>query len=64
MTHREVFAVPGHITSRNSFGMNFLIKGAGAKLIRSWQDVVEEFPPDMMRELVRQLPGRRYVRRL
>ena len=44
---REVFAVPGNITSRNSFGTNFLIKGAGAKLIQQWQDVVAEFPPDI-----------------
>jgi DNA processing protein len=44
---REVFAVPGNITSRNSFGTNFLIKGAGAKLIQTWQDVVAEFPPDV-----------------
>ena len=47
MTNREVFAVPGNITSRNSFGTNFLIKGAGAKLIQAWQDVVAEFPPDI-----------------
>src|SRR5215213_9836291 len=44
---REVYAVPGNITSRNSFGTNFLIKGAGAKLIQAWQDVVAEFPPDV-----------------
>jgi DNA processing protein len=44
---REVFAVPGNITSRNSFGTNFLIKGAGAKLVQAWQDVVAEFPPDV-----------------
>src|SRR5918999_3029728 len=44
---REVFAVPGNITSRNSFGTNYLIKGAGAKLIQTWQDVVSEFPPDI-----------------
>jgi len=44
---REVYAVPGNITSRNSFGTNFLIKGAGAKLIQQWQDVVSEFPPDI-----------------
>jgi DNA processing protein len=44
---REVFAVPGNITSRNSFGTNYLIKGAGAKLIQQWQDVVAEFPPDI-----------------
>jgi DNA processing protein len=39
--------VPGNISSRNSFGTNFLIKGAGAKLIQQWQDVVAEFPPDI-----------------
>lgn len=44
---REVYAVPGNITSRNSFGTNYLIKGAGAKLIQQWQDVVAEFPPDI-----------------
>jgi DNA processing protein len=44
---REVYAVPGNITSRNSFGTNFLIKGAGAKLVQQWQDVVSEFPPDI-----------------
>ena len=44
---REVYAVPGNITSRNSFGTNFLIKGAGAKLVQQWQDVVAEFPPDI-----------------
>src|SRR5918997_785039 len=44
---REVLAVPGNITSRNSFGTNYLIKGAGAKLIQAWQDVVSEFPPDI-----------------
>src|SRR5687768_12541517 len=43
---REVYAVPGNITSRNSFGTNYLIKGAGAKLVQTWQDIVSEFPPD------------------
>ena len=45
--NREVFAVPGNVTSRNSFGTNFLIKGAGAKLVQAWQDIVEEFPPEV-----------------
>src|SRR5947199_7050507 len=44
---REVYAVPGNITSRNSFGTNYLIKGAGAKLVQQWQDVVAEFPPEI-----------------
>jgi DNA processing protein len=44
---REVFAVPGNITARNSFGTNYLIKSAGAKLIQTWQDVVAEFPAEV-----------------
>jgi DNA processing protein len=44
---REVFAVPGNITSRNSFGTNYLIKGAGAKLVQQWQDVCAELPPEI-----------------
>ncbi|MDM7923284.1 MAG: DNA-processing protein DprA [Pyrinomonadaceae bacterium] len=43
---REVMAVPGNITSRNSFGTNYLIK-AGAKLVQQWQDVVAELPADI-----------------
>ena len=39
--------MPGNITSGNSFGTNYLIKGSGAKLIQTWQDVVAEFPPDI-----------------
>lgn len=42
---REVLAVPGNITSRTSFGTNYLIK-SGAKLVQQWQDVVSEFPPE------------------
>jgi len=43
---REVFAVPGNITSQTSFGTNFLIKD-GAKLVQHWRDVVEELPRDV-----------------
>lgn len=49
---REVYAVPGNITSRNSFGSNYLIKGAGAKLVQAWQDVAAEFPPDIAAALL------------
>ncbi|HUQ34580.1 MAG TPA: DNA-processing protein DprA [Pyrinomonadaceae bacterium] len=49
---REVFAVPGNITSRNSFGTNYLIKGAGAKLIQQWQDIVMELPPEIAARLL------------
>lgn len=49
---REVFAVPGNITSRNSFGTNYLIKGAGAKLVQQWQDIAMELPPDTAARLL------------
>ncbi|HYK88604.1 MAG TPA: DNA-processing protein DprA [Acidobacteriota bacterium] len=44
--NREVFAIPGNLTSPQSFGPNFLIK-QGAKLVQSWRDIVEEFPPEL-----------------
>ncbi len=44
--NREVMAVPGNITSRNSIGTNYLIK-AGAKLVQQWQDVVAELPSEI-----------------
>lgn len=50
--NREVFAVPGNVTSRNSFGTNYLIKGAGAKLVQQWQDVAAEFSPELAARLL------------
>jgi DNA processing protein len=50
--NREVFAVPGNITSRNSFGANYLIKGAGAKLVQQWQDIAAELPPQVAAKLL------------
>ena len=50
--NREVFAVPGNITSRNSFGTNYLIKGAGAKLVQQWQDIATELPPQVAARLL------------
>jgi len=44
--NRELFAVPGNITSRNSIGTNYLIK-TGAKLVQQWQDVVSELPNEI-----------------
>lgn len=48
---REVFAVPGNITSKMSWGPNLLIK-QGAKLVQEWTDVTNELPLAIRRELV------------
>ncbi|MBI3653277.1 MAG: DNA-protecting protein DprA [Acidobacteria bacterium] len=53
---REVFAVPGNITSSKSFGPNYLIKD-GAKLVQTWRDVVEEFPTEMKTTILAAEPG-------
>src|SRR5215472_8695282 len=47
---RELFAVPGNVTSRNSWGPNTLIK-QGAKLTATWEDVWEELPAAIKEEL-------------
>lgn len=49
---REVFAVPGNITSKMSWGPNLLIKDGTAKLVQEWNDIVNELPSDIRRELV------------
>ena len=49
--NREVYAVPGNITSAQSFGPNHLIK-QGAKLVDQWMDVIEEFPPEVRIQLL------------
>ena len=49
--NREVMAIPGNITSKTSFGTNYLIK-SGAKLVQQWQDVVSEFPSEIAAELL------------
>ena len=42
--NKEVFAVPGNITSRNSEGTNKLIK-QGAKIVLHTDDIIEELAP-------------------
>ena len=48
---REVFAVPGNITSKASWGPNLLIK-QGAKLVQDWNDVVVELSAEARRQLI------------
>jgi DNA processing protein len=48
---REVFAVPGNITSKLSWAPNLLIK-QGARLVQDWNDVVSELPVESRRHLI------------
>jgi DNA processing protein len=48
---RDVFAVPGNVTNKNSWGPNTLIK-QGAKLVATWEDVWEELPENVRLALV------------
>ena len=48
--NREVLAIPGNITSELSQGTNWLIKN-GARVVESWEDVVDELPAPWNEEL-------------
>ncbi len=48
--NRDVYAVPGNVTNKNSWGPNTLIK-QGAKLVATWEDVWEELPADVQATL-------------
>jgi DNA processing protein len=54
--NREVFAVPGNVTNRNSWGPNTLIK-QGAKLTATWEDVWEDLPGDVRLKLEAERPS-------
>jgi len=47
---REVYGVPGNVTVDVSFAPNQMIK-QGAKLVTSWEDVIEELPTEIRAEL-------------
>jgi DNA processing protein len=49
--NRDVFAVPGNVTNKNSWTPNTLIK-QGAKLTATWEDVWEELPAEARHQLV------------
>jgi DNA processing protein len=48
--NRDVYAVPGNVTNKGSWGPNTLIK-QGAKLVATWEDVWEELPTDIQEQL-------------
>ncbi len=54
--NRDVYAVPGNVTNKNSWGPNTLIK-QGAKLVATWEDVWEELPSQIRVQLEASLPG-------
>ena len=51
---RDVYAVPGNVTTRNAWGPNTLIK-QGAKLVATWEDVWQELPSQVRLQLESEL---------
>src|SRR5882757_7606398 len=54
--NRDVYAVPGNVTNKGSWGPNTLIK-QGAKLTATWEDVWEDLPSNVRVELESRLGG-------
>ncbi len=54
--NRDIYAVPGNVTNKNSWGPNTLIK-QGAKLVATWEDVWEDLPSQVRVALEATLPG-------
>jgi DNA processing protein len=51
--NRDLYAVPGNVTNKNSWTPNTLIK-QGAKLVATWEDVWEDLPSQVRLELENQ----------
>jgi DNA processing protein len=54
--NRDLFAVPGNVTNKNSWTPNTLIK-QGAKLVATWEDVWEDLPSQVRLELEAEAPA-------
>ena len=54
--NRDLFAVPGNVTSKGSWTPNTLIK-QGAKLVATWEDVWEELPSHVKLQLEAEAPA-------
>lgn len=52
--NRQVYGLPGNITNPKSNAPNTLIK-QGAKLVETWEDVVEELPTPIRSEILERL---------
>jgi DNA processing protein len=53
--NRDLYAVPGNVTNKNSWTPNTLIK-QGAKLVATWEDVWEDLPSHVRLELEAEAP--------
>jgi DNA processing protein len=54
--NRDLYAVPGNVTSKGSWIPNTLIK-QGAKLVATWEDVWEDLPSQVRLELESEVPS-------
>jgi DNA processing protein len=54
--NRDLYAVPGNVTSKGSWTPNTLIK-QGAKLVATWEDVWEDLPSQVRLELEAEAPS-------
>ncbi len=52
--NRQVYGVPGNVTNQRAAAPNLLIK-QGAKLVETWEDVVEELPMPVRGEILERL---------
>ena len=54
--NRDLYAVPGNVTNKNSWTPNMLIQ-QGAKLVATWEDVWQDLPSQVRLELEAEAPS-------